>query len=218
MNHHHTKTILASLCSATILLSSSSVFAVGKGDWLVRAGVGYVSPNDSSSDVSGLPAGSKVSVDSAANVDLTIAYMLTPNVNVELLGALPFKHDIKGKGTTANGVKIAETKELPPTLMVDYMFNPKSNIRPYIGAGMNYTTFFSTKTTGPLSGIDLKLNDSWGLAAQAGVDIDLNQDLFFNASIWYMNIKTKGTLSGGLGTVDVNINPWALSVGIGTHF
>ncbi len=218
MQYHNFKRVMPAVLTAALALSCSSAFAVNQGDWLVRGGIGYVSPNDSSSDVTGLPAGSQVSVDSATNVELTIAYMITPNVNVELLGAVPFKHDIKGKGTTANGVKIAETKELPPTLVVDYMFNPQSNIRPYVGAGINYTTFFSTKTTGPLSGIDLNLDDSWGLAAQAGVDVDLNKDWFLNASVWYMNIKTKGTLSGGFGTVDVDINPWALAVGIGTHF
>ncbi len=111
-------------------------------------------------------------------------------MNVELLGAWPFKHDINGSGTIAGAGKVAETKQLPPTLVLNYMFNPQSNIRPYIGAGINYTTFFSTKTTGALAGTDMKLDDSWGAAADAGVDVDINKDWFFNASVWYMNITT----------------------------
>jgi outer membrane protein len=113
-------------------------------------------------------------------------------------------------------------------LVVDYVFNPQSNIRPYVGAGINFTTFFSTKSTAALDGAlgatDIKLDDSWGAAAQAGVDVDLNKDWFFNASVWYMDIKTKATLNSisnnvtTTRTVDVTINPWALSVGIGTHF
>lgn len=223
MHNHHSRTFLSALFSATLALFSSSASAVNQGDWLVRVGVGYVHPNDSSNDVSGLglAAGSQVSVSTATNVDLTIAYMLTPNLNIELLGALPFKHDITGKGGDLAGAgKIATTKQLPPTLVLDYMFNPESNIRPYVGVGVNYTTFFSTKTKGALTGASLKLDDSWGAAAQAGVDVDLNKDWFFNASIWYMDIKTTGTINTGsaVGKVDVTINPWALSVGIGTHF
>lgn len=225
MHSHHSGTVLSALFSATLAVFSTSANAVNQGDWLVRVGVGHVHPNDSSSAVTGI-AGSGVSVGSATNLDLTISYFLTPNVNVELLGALPFKHDIKGTGVIAGLGKIGETKQLPPTLVLNYMFNPQSNIRPYVGAGINYTTFFSTKTTDSLNtGLDvtsssLKLDDSWGAAVDAGVDVDLNKDWFLNASVWYIRIKTKGTIdyTGGPSTVNVDINPWALSVGIGRHF
>lgn len=220
MQIHSIKRFAPSILTAALALSCSSAFAVNQGDWLVRGGVGYVSPNDSSGAVTldgTTVAGSGVSVDSATNLTLTISYMLTPNVNVELLGALPFKHDINGKGALASSGKVAETKELPPTLVFNYMFNPQSNIRPYVGAGLNYTTFFSTKTTGDLATYDMELDDSWGAAVDAGVDVDLNNDWFFNASVWYMDISTTASLDGAK-AVDVDINPWALSVGIGTHF
>lgn len=216
MHNHHSRTVLPAVFSATLAFFSSSASAVNQGDWLVRGGIGYVHPNDSSGPVGGV-AGTGVSVDSATNLTLTISYFLTPNVNVELLGALPFKHDIKGTGSLASAGKLAETKELPPSLVFNYMFNPQSNIRPYVGAGLNYTTFFSTKTKGILAGHDMKLDDSWGAAADAGVDVDINKDWFFNASIWYMHITTTATVDGAK-TVDVDINPWALFVGIGTHF
>lgn len=227
MYSQHSKAVVFALFSAAFVTFSSSASAVNQGDWLARVGVGYVSPNDSSGAVTGI-AGSGVSVDSAVSIDLTIAYMITPNVNIELLGSWPFKHDINGTGTIAGLGKVGETKQLPPTLMVDYVFNPQSNIRPYVGAGLNYTTFFKTKSTASLNGAlgptDIDLDNSWGAAAQAGVDVDLNDDWYFNASIWYMNIDTKATLNSTSGsvattrTVDVTIDPWALSVGIGTRF
>ena len=216
MQNHSIKRIAPTVLTAALLLSCASAFAVNQGDWLVRGGVGYVHPNDSSGPVSGV-AGTGVSVDSATNLTLTISYFLTPNVNVELLGALPFKHDIKGTGSLASAGKLAETKELPPSLVFNYMFMPQSNIRPYVGAGLNYTTFFSTKTTGALAGHDMKLDDSWGAAADAGVDVDLNKDWFVNASVWYMHITTSASIDGTK-AVDVDINPWAVFVGIGTHF
>jgi outer membrane protein len=220
MHSHYSKTVLYALFSATLTVFSASASAVNQGDWLVRAGVGYVSPNDSSGQVyvgGSNIAGSGVSVDSSTGVQLTIAYMMTPNINVELLGALPFKHDIKGSGTLAGLGKIAETDELPPTLVINYMFNPQTNIRPYVGAGLNYTTFFNTDTKGALAGHDMDIDDSWGAAVDAGVDVDINKDWFFNASIWYMDISTTANIDS-VKAVSVDINPWALAVGIGTHF
>jgi len=40
---------------------------------------------------------------------------------------------------------------------------------------VNYTTFFSEDTTGALKDSRLKLQDSWGLAAHAGVDFAIGE-------------------------------------------
>ena len=58
--------------------------------------------------------------------------------------------------------------------MLEYYFgNSDSEIRPYIGAGINYTMFFDEELNGRGKGAglsDLSLDDSWGLAANIGVD------------------------------------------------
>ncbi|MEX2367697.1 MAG: OmpW family outer membrane protein, partial [Pseudohongiellaceae bacterium] len=133
----------------------------------------------------------------------------TDNLGLDILGSTPFTHDI-----TLNGSKIAETKHLPPTVGVQYHFSPKSDVRPYVGAGINYTKFFSEKVTSTITSISL--DDSWGLAAQAGVDVDINQDWFFNADLRYMQIDTTATTN--LGDIEVDINPWVISLGVGTRF
>lgn len=198
--------------------------AVQQGDWLVRAGVGHVSPDDSSGEITGV-AGSKVDVDSATNLAVNFTYMVSHNVGVELLGALPFKHDIKSAGTIAALDKIAETKQLPPTLVVLYNFAPTASVRPYAGVGLNYTTFFGEKVTSALKGpglaSDISLDSSTGLAAEVGVDVDVNKDWFFNASVWRMDLDTTATLKGGAldgAEVDVAIDPWAYFVGVGRKF
>lgn len=189
--------------------------AIKQGDWLVRAGAGYVSPNDSSGDISGAP-GAKVGVDSGTSLAFTVTYMLRDNLGIELLGALPFKHDITGQGTLSGAGKVAEVKHVPPTLMLAYHFAPQASTRPYAGVGVNYTKFIDEKTTGALAGTSISLSSSTGLAAEAGVDIDINPDWFFNASIWYIDINT--TASTALGSVDVEIDPWVLMVGVGKRF
>ncbi len=200
--------VLLALCLTTAVIP---VHAVQTGDWLIRGGLGHVAPTGESVTVP--VVGGKLEADDSTNLAVNFTYMLSDNLGVELLGALPFKHDLMHNTLG----KVGETKELPPTLILLYNFAPRSGVRPYAGIGLNYTTFFSEKTTGALAGTSLKLDDSFGLAVEAGVDVDLNKDWFFNASLWRLDIDTEAD-SSLLGKFDVAIDPWALFVGVGRRF
>ncbi len=112
---------------------------------------------------------------------------------------------------------IGDTKQLPPTISVQYHFLPDSNFRPYVGLGLNYTFFFDESTEGALSGSDLKLDDSWGLAAQVGMDFDVAPNWFLNVDVRYIDIESKAKLDGvSIGTVE--IDPWVVGFNVGTRF
>ncbi|EKF9234462.1 outer membrane protein OmpW [Vibrio cholerae] len=210
------------ICGLAVLaaLSSVPVFAHQEGDFIVRAGIASVVPNDSSDKILG--SQSELAVNSNTQLGLTLGYMFTDNISFEVLAATPFSHkistDLLGLGD------IAETKHLPPTFMVQYYFGEaNSTFRPYVGAGLNYTTFFdesfnSTGTNNALS--DLKLDDSWGLAANVGFDYMLNDSWFLNASVWYANIETTATYKAGADakSTDVEINPWVFMIAGGYKF
>ena len=206
-----TRHIVGALIALGLATAAVSAHAVQKGDWLIRGGLGHVSPTGESVTVP--VVGGKLEADDSTNLAVNFTYMLSDNLGVELLGALPFSHDL----THDSLGKVGETKQLPPTLILLYNFAPKSGVRPYAGIGLNYTTFFSEKTTGALAGTSLKLDDSFGLAVEAGVDVDINKDWFFNASLWRMDIDTEAD-SSLLGKFDVAIDPWALFVGVGKRF
>ena len=206
-----TRHIVGALIALGLATAAVSAHAVQKGDWLIRGGLGHVSPTGESVTVP--VVGGKLEADDSTNLAINFTYMLSDNLGVELLGALPFSHDL----THDSLGKVGETKQLPPTLILLYNFAPKSGVRPYAGIGLNYTTFFSEKTTGALAGTSLKLDDSFGLAVEAGVDVDINKDWFFNASLWRMDIDTEAN-SSLLGKFDVAIDPWALFVGVGRRF
>jgi len=208
-----TKLIAGALLALGFATAAVPAHAVQKGDWLIRAGLGRVAPNDSSSGFSGAPTLKVEDVSNSTNLAINFTYMMTDNVGVELLGALPFKHDLMVTGLG----KVAEVKQLPPTLILLYNFSPKSGVRPYAGAGLNYTRFFGEKTVNGLDGTDLELDSSTGLAVEAGIDVDINKDLFFNASLWRIDIETKGR-SSLVGVADVTIDPWVLFVGVGRRF
>ena len=208
------KSLVSTLITGLLVLTSASVVAVEKGDWLVRFGAVNVNPNDSSTGLTGVGPTATVGVDGDTQAFANLSYMIKENVALELLAATPFSHDIVGTGALSGLGKVGETKQLPPTFSIQYHFTPKANVRPYVGAGINYTIFFSEKATNGIT--SLKLDNSLGLAFQAGVDVDINKDWFFNADIRYINIETTATTD--LGTAEVEINPTVISLGIGTRF
>jgi outer membrane protein len=201
-----------------VSLVAATTASAADQKWLFRVGAAQVNPNDSSTDVVGLglPAGSEVAVGNATGLALNLTYLFTPNMGVEVLGALPITHDIEGDGAIAGAGKIAETKQLPPTVLF-VLRGSGGAIHPYVGLGLNYTTFFSEETEGALAGTSLELDDSFGPAFEAGVDYDLNDQWFLNASLWYMNIKTTASVNG-IEVADVKINPIAAILGVGLRF
>lgn len=214
MKKSFNKSVISTAITAMLALTSISAIAVEKGDWLVRFGAANVNPNDSSTGLSGVGTTATVGVEDDTQVFANLSYMIKDNIALELLASTPFSHDIIGTGALASSGKVGETKQLPPTFSIQYHFKPKASVRPYVGAGINYTIFFSEKATNTIS--SLKLDDSIGLAVQAGVDIDISKDWFFNADIRYINIETTATTN--LGTSEVKINPTVISLGIGTRF
>ena len=189
-----------------IALASPFANAYQAGDIIVRAGVASVQPNDS---VTGTLKTLNGGVKSDTQLGITASYMLSDKIGIELLAATPFKHDV-----TSNGSKIGETKQLPPTLSLQYYpMHSNSALQPYLGLGINYTAFFEEKST--LG--DLKLENSWGASVQAGVDYAISEHVVLNAAMWYIDIDSKAKLgSTDIGTVSVD--PWVYMVGVGYKF
>ncbi|AVI64444.1 outer membrane protein OmpW [Shewanella sp. WE21] len=211
------KNTVSTLVAATLLAAgfSASVSAHQAGDIIVRAGAVVVAPNESSDDVAGK---GEFQISNNTQVGLNFGYMLTDNFGVELLAATPFSHDV-----SLGGTKIAETKHLPPTLVAQYYFgDAQSKLRPYVGVGVNYTNFFDNEFTNDLNGAltDLSMSTSWGLAAQAGVDYQVNKNWLVNASVWYAQISSdvKFKLAGDTKVIDTDINPWVYMVSVGYTF
>ncbi|GIU10170.1 outer membrane protein OmpW [Shewanella sp. MBTL60-112-B2] len=212
------KKIVSSLIATALLTTgfTSSALAHQAGDIIVRAGVAVVAPNESSQDVLGL---GEFSVGDNTQLGLNFGYMLTDNIGIELLAATPFSHDVSLDGVG----KIAETKHLPPTLVAQYYFgDANSKLRPYIGAGVNFTNFFDNEFTNDLGGAltDLSMSNSWGLAAQVGLDYQINDSWLVNASVWYAQISTdvKFNYLGDAQKVETDIDPWVYMISVGYTF
>lgn len=207
-----------------LMLCSQSLSAHEKGDFIVRIGPALIEPNDSSDDVEGIP-GTEVAVDNNVTLGFTIGYMLTSNIGVELLGVTPSPHDLRGRQAIGALNKIGEVDVFPPTLCLQYYLGNSPTFQPYIGAGINYTHFSNEDTSASLEtalggSTDLDVDDSWGLAAQVGVDVSINDSWLVNAAIWYVDIDADATLSTGAvdRDVDIEIDPWVFFIGVGKKF
>lgn len=213
------------LAVAALVLStlSTGAWAHEQGEFFIRAGSATVRPTEGAHGTLGHLNG--FNVDNNTQLGLTFTYMATDNIGVELLAATPFRHKI---GTGATG-DIAKVHHLPPTLMAQWYFgDASSKLSPYVGAGVNYTTFWGEKFngTGKETGLsNLSLKDSWGLAGQVGLDYLINRDWLINASVWYMDIDTKarynsdGTaVPAGHYSDKVRLDPWVFMFSAGYRF
>ncbi|MFZ0100087.1 MAG: OmpW family outer membrane protein [Gemmobacter sp.] len=187
--------LLACLASAALAAPS---FAQSAGDMTLGFGVGYVSPKDGNGTV----AGAEVDIDGNARPIITFEYFFRDNVGVEVLGALPFKHDINLGGT-----KIGTTKHLPPTVSINWHIPTGGPLTPFVGVGLNYTTFFEDRS--PLG--DLEIDDSFGLAATLGLDYAVSEKGAVRFDLRYIDIDSDVKLDG-VKVGEVEVDPLVASI------
>lgn len=187
------------------------------GDVIFRVGTATVRPTEGSDNVLGLGS---FNINNNTQMGLTLGYMFTDNIGMELLAATPFQHKV---GLQSTGT-IAEVKQLPPSLMAQYYFGDRQDkLRPYLGVGINYTTFYDAdfNQTGRDAGLsDLSVKDSWGVATQAGLDYNLDDNWLINMSVWWMDIDTEVKFKAGGEQQNINtrIDPWVFMFGAGYRF
>ncbi len=114
-------------------------------------------------------------------------------------------------------VDLGDVTLLPPTLTLQYHFNPAGKVRPYLGAGVNYTTFFNEDLPNGSALSTIDYDDSFGLAAQAGLDYALENGWLVNFDVKYIDINTDVLIDGAI-SADVDIDPVIFGIGIGRTF
>ncbi|USD20960.1 OmpW/AlkL family protein [Microbulbifer variabilis] len=228
--------ITACATAALTAVLSAPVLAYEEGSFILRGGMATVAPDTSSSAlyVGGAKQdGTGVDVDDGSALGLTGVYMFRDHWGLELVAATPFTHEIQAEGL-GETFELGETKHLPPTLLVQwYPMDTQSAIQPYIGLGVNYTAFFDEEisstanavfeTLGATDDAKLSLDNSFGLAAEAGIDFAFGADQrwLFNMSVFWMDIDTDATVKvPGVGnvTAKVDIDPLVYMAGLGYRF
>lgn len=216
--------ILKAALGVAMMATALPAYAAA-GDVLVRVRTILVAPNEKSGSI--LPAlpGEKVKIGNSFMPEVDFTYMATNHLGFELILATT-KHKISGRTGTTGGIgKLASTWVLPPTLTAQYHFVPEGHVRPYVGAGINYSVFWNENASDGLEAAvgrtQIHLSDSVGWALQAGTDIDLSKTVFLNLDVKYIDMSTTARLSTaaiGVQKVKVDLNPIVVGVGLGFKF
>ncbi|WP_238947756.1 OmpW/AlkL family protein [Caldimonas brevitalea] len=198
-----------------------------KRRWFARVGVSALKLNDKSENVEdvtgpvlrssdhpvlrflapgvesfGTPEGATVDVKNSASLFGSVGKFLDDHWAIEgLVLAVPFKHDIYGKGTIERLGKVATVKQLPPTLILHRYFGEyNARFRPSLGIGLNYTYFFDAEATPALESYTggptkIKMKPSWGLGLFAGAQYALTERLHIKLTLGYVRVRTTATMT-----------------------
>ena len=150
-------------------------------------------------------------VGDAITPEFDITYFINDHIALELIAA------IAEHSADAGNSDLGETLVVPPTLTLQYHFRPDEKFSPYVGAGLNYTFFFSEDAGTGFT--DLEIDNSFGWALQAGTDYWLNDNWGLNLDVKYIDMSPDVSVNnGGLGADDVEIDPVIIGAGVSYRF
>jgi outer membrane protein len=188
--------------------------------WMVRGRALLIVPDHDSSPVGALAVPSDaIQVQKRWIPELDITYFVSRNLATELVLGYT-KLDVNVTSSAAGAFDAGSFHILPPTLTLQWHFAPDAAIRPYVGAGINYTRFGKVRLAVPTApAIALSLEkDSFGPAVQAGVDIQLDRQWFLNLDLKKVQIRTEVRGPTGAELSIVRADPWLFGVGVGYKF
>lgn len=144
---------------------------------------------------------------------LGISYFFTDHIAAELVLGTSY-HSIYAVGAGPDRL-VHKTWVLPPILSAQYHFNPKGELSPYVGVGVNYMIFYSGRD---YNDVTVKLRDGFGVAVEGGLDIAVAKRTYLNLDLKKVFFETKATINGGALTSNVHLDPWIPSIGVGYRF
>ncbi|OEZ56305.1 OmpW family protein [Duganella sp. HH105] len=200
---------LAAAVLATLSLVAGSNAMAEESPWLVRVRAVHLDPADKSDQVGGTGASDRLTISSKTIPEFDVSYFFTPNIAAELILTYPQRHDVM-----LDGAKIGSFKHLPPTLLLQYHFVNDSPFKPYLGAGVNYTTMSKVDILGGKGGLE---HDSVGLALQAGLDYAIDKKWSVNFDVKKVQIRSDVFIAGAKAS-RVKVDPLMVGVGVGYRF
>ena len=201
-----TSRLVAAALAASCAMTATQALADESG-WLIRGRVLNMNVKNGQADGLDRNVGARVEANNKTFPEVDFTYFFDKNLAIETVLTYPQKHDI-----SAGGTKIGTLKHLPPTALAQYHFD-LGGIKPYVGAGVNYTRFMSVDLP---PGMAVK-KSSTGLAAQVGADFALDKKWSLNVDLKYVQIDTDIKVNNAkVGTL--KIDPTLFSVGVGYRF
>ena len=200
----------------------------------IRLGLYSVFYHSSADDITGpyVPAGVNLTAENLQTLYVGIVHHFPDNFALELALGYPPLSKVKGYGpatlgsTPYDGQVISSARWISPTLLVEYNFLPATApLRPYIGVGVNYTTFYdrdSTAAGNAASGgpTRISLTSSVGPAVTGGVTYRVSDHWAMHASYGWSQVRTRftGDTDGYVRSTHISFGPQALIISGGYSF
>ena len=208
------KSLVAAMAAvASLVPVASQAQSSGENLWMVRVrAVDLLWQNGQTDTVSAL----NVKAENQIIPELDISYFFTKNIAAELVLTYPQQVNITAGAGNTNVGKITA---LPPSLLIQYHFTDLGALKPYVGAGVNYT-IFGNRQNFPALGNSVTVNQSSiGPVAQIGADYMFDRNWGLNVDLKYAAISTNvNTVSGGNNLGKLTLNPWMPAVGVTYKF
>lgn len=222
--------------SALALVASGSALAQST---TLKLGLVSIEPHSSATPMAGpfTPVDALgLKVQSRSTLFFSAAREINSQWEIELALGIPPTHDVSlvvlnpaavpGSVAALDGGVAAKVRQVAPTLFANYRFgDATSGLRPFVGVGLNYTTFDKTEST-PLNDAvnggptNIKLKDSVGLALQLGLTYQLGGPWSLTGAWSTAKVKTKLTTNtlGIERTSDITFSPSVLTLAVGYSF
>jgi len=204
--------------AAPLAVAQTDPGAAGSLDVHLRAVVVAPEATDLKVTAGGAPltvTSSSITTSVIPEIDAT--YFLTNHIGVEVIAGTT-QHSIHASiAQVADGAKLnlGSVWLLPPTVTAKYYFDSTGAFRPYVGAGVNYTLFYSPHSEAVPG---MHYGNDWGTALQAGVDIPVMAGYFVNVDAKQLFLNDGVKADGGAIRAHANINPLLIGFGVGYRF
>lgn len=165
-------------------------------------GIGVLPDSGGNTTIGGSPH-----ADNAVVPEFDISYFFSDHVAMELiLATSPHDLTLKDRPNGARDLDLGDTWILPPTLTLQYHFQPDEQFSPYIGAGINYTLPYAEDNGADT--VNLSADGSFGWALQAGADYWLDSHWGLNADVKKVWVDVDASVNSGAITGEVELDPW----------
>jgi outer membrane protein len=226
----------ATLVSLTVaaLCHTTAARADDVPDNTIRVGAYAIFYHVKADNLSGpfVPPGVNIDLKNTQTAYLAYIRRLSSAFDFELAAGVPPNTKTVGKGPAElgsvpyNGQIIATSKWAAPSALLEYKFLSESSaFRPYIGAGINYTSFYDRNVTaagqaatgGPTK---LSLSSSFGPVGTVGIKYQPHSrwQVIASYSISRVDSNLKTDTAGEIRTTHVDFGPQALVVAAGYSF
>ena len=215
---------LAPLTAAALLFAAAHAHAddAATSPWTIRLGpahVGFSTQADVRVGGSLVPGGD-ASASASTTLGVELAYDLSDRWTARFLAGIPPTTTLNGSGSLSGAGQLGKVTYAPAVASLTYKLLTDGPVRPYVGAGINYTIVTKEKD-GFIN--QLKTHSAWGAVLQVGVDVPIDPvwSISLDARKIFLKTKARGSLpamGGAPAEASVRLDPLVVFLSVSRRF